>query len=407
MTALMTTRCARGRAMEALRCLPAAVLLMFAACGSNPPPETMTGQQRLAAHVREVLDADWASPEYQEERSRLEEMGAELDPVLVDLIEDRRARTEMRADALVLLADRRSPIAVPMLSRALGYDDEDLRSAAVLGLSRMASDSDAALELIRAATRDRSRTVRLNALQSLDIREVETIRALLERENDPEVRQVAIQLLSLAEARGAALPRDRRGALRTAGGETEAQIVFRPVHYDSVTSRARGDLRLELPDERDIPLAADALVVRDVVPAFFSPDRSSIVVESDDQVKVVDIDSREVRSLGPGLAPRLIPFTQDFVFVRERVGDRMPTAEGTELVYDVYRAGFIDSGVELIGRLRAAQVERAYGGESPVRWMVVSESGEGFVLRGENLEPFPLPTPVWGPAGDSAREPRG
>jgi hypothetical protein len=369
-------------------------------CGGNPPPELAPGQ-RLPAEVRQVLGSDWASPEYQEARAMLLEMGQGLDPILVDLIEDRRASVASRANALVLLADRRSPVAVPMLSRALGYESELLRSAAALGLGRLAPNPEA-LELLRAATRDRSRTVRLNALQGLDIGEVDTIRALLEQETDPEVRQVALQLLSLAEARGAALSPDRRGALRTAGGETDPQIVFRPFSYDSVTTVSYGDLRLELPDGPDVPLAASALVVANVVPAFFSPDRSAIVVESGEEIKVVEIDTRHVRSVGPGMVPRPIPFTQDFVFLRERHRERMQTLEGLELVYDVYRGSFDSEETVLVGELRALQRPHIHGGESPVRWMVVGESNDGFVLQGENVEIFPLPTPVWTPGGGEA-----
>jgi hypothetical protein len=391
-------RCSSGAVR---RLLGAATVALVAACGSNPPPELGPGQV-LPIEVRQALGGDWASPEYQQARVRLLEMGSELDAILIDLIEDRRARTVARANALVLIADRHSPVALPILSRALGYENEILRSAAVLGLSRIAPTSDAALELIRAATRDRSRTVRLNALQGLEIREVETIRELVEREDDPEVRQVALQLLSLAEARGAALSRDRRGALRTAGGDEEPQIVFRPVTYDSLSSVARGDLRLELPQQRDIPLATSALVVADVVPAFFSPDRSAVVVENADEIHIVDIASRSVRSLGPGISPRLIPFTRDFVFLREREQERMQTMDGLELVYDVYRGSFESPEIELIGHLRARQKTAVRGGESPVRWMVVGEAPEGFELRGENIESFPLRTQVWSPPDASS-----
>ncbi|MQA90654.1 MAG: hypothetical protein GEU90_10525 [Gemmatimonas sp.] len=395
-----STRQHCGRALGR-RLVRSAAALLLAGCGSNPPPQLGPGQL-FPMEVRQALGGDWASPEYQQARVRLLEMGPELDAILVDLIEDRRARTIARANAMVLLADRRSPIALPMLSRAVGYENEVLRSAAVLALSRIAPTSDAAIELIRAATRDRSRTVRLNALQGLEIREVETIRALLEWEEDPEVRQVALQLLSLAEARGAALNPDRRGALRTAGGENEGQIVFRPVTYDSASMVARGDLRLELPEQPDLPLAASALVVANVVPAFFSSDRSAVVVEAADELRVADIDTRYVRSLGPGIAPRLIPFTQDFVFLRERIEERMQTRDGLELVYDVYRASFEDPETELIGELRAMQKTNVHGGESPVRWMVVGEEGEGFVLHGQNVTTFPLRTPVWSPRPESS-----
>src|SRR5690606_11235838 len=160
------------------------------------------------------------SQRYQSERDRLLRMGPELDSILVAVAADRRARIEARGDALILLAERQSPEALPSLRTALqDQTNERLRSAAVLGLDRLAPSSEQALELIRLAAEDRSRMVRLNALQSLDIGEVETIRRVLERESDPEVRQVAFQLVALAEARGAPLVPDRRGVLRTVTSE--------------------------------------------------------------------------------------------------------------------------------------------------------------------------------------------
>src|SRR5690606_22610416 len=110
--------------------------------------------------------------------------------------------------------------------------------------------------------------------------------------------------------------------------------------------------------------------------------------------------------VGPGVVPRPIPFTQDFVFLRERHRERMQTLEGLELVYDVYRGSFETHETFLVGELRALQRPHIRGGESPVRWMVVGESEEGFVLQGENLETFPLPTPIWTPGGGEASRQR-
>lgn len=358
----------------------------------------LQSSQRLAAEVRTVLGAERPSPEYHRVRSRLQEGGPEVDGVLVGLIQDTRARTEARADALVLLADRRSPVALPTLERALLYDNERLRSAAVLGLNRLAGTSEMAVELIRRATYDRSRTVRMNALQSLDVRQIETIRAVLERESDPEVRRVGLQLVSLAESRGAALSPDRRGVLRTAAGEDEPQLVFRPFEIDSVADLARGDLRIELPSGRDIPLVASVQVMANVVPAFFSHDRSSVVVEDNGEIRVVNVGTRDGWSLGAGIAPRPIPFTHHFVFLREAEAGRTRTPVGTEIVYDVYRAAFSGGDAEVIGTVRAVARPDRRGGESPVRWMAVSEVEEGFVLRGEGVETLALPPAVFRPA---------
>lgn len=370
--------------------------LLISGCSSSSMLE-LSSQQMLSREVRAVLGTSRVSPEYQRVRSRLEEMGPEVDQILVELVEDTRARTDARADALVLLADRRSPVALPILSRALGYENERLRSAAVLGLNRLAATSDGALQLIRAATRDRSRTVRLNALQSLDITEVETVRALLERESDREVREIALQLVSLAEARGAPLVSDRGGALRTAADELDPQIVFRSFTHDSVAQVAIGDMRVELPEGRDIPLASSAHVVRNVVPAFFSADRSQVVFEREGKVRVLDIATRRIEDRGAGISPRLIPFTQSFIFLRERAVT--PTAAGDEVVYDVLLSSFASDDAAVVGEIRAMQRDDQHRGESPVRWMVVSDSGDGFELRADGMQPFPLRPTLWESGG--------
>ena len=227
--------------------LLALALLAFPACASGGFLEFPGPQQLLEAEVRAVLGIPHDSPEYQVERARLVAMGSEVDPVLVEISLDRRTRLTARAEALLLLADRRSPYALQTLRTALQNSNERIRSAAVFGLQRLVPESEPALELIRFAAEDPSRNVRLSAIQALDFREVETIRMVLDRETDNEVRQVAFQLVALAEARGAALKRDARGALRTATSPGEPQIVFRPARTDSASAVSTGDLRIELP----------------------------------------------------------------------------------------------------------------------------------------------------------------
>lgn len=386
-----------------VRCLPPLLAVAaFTGCASRTGVEVPMAQQ-LSAEVRAILGTSRPSLDYHRERSRLQEMGPDLDVILIGLIGDTRARSEARADALVLLADRGSPLALPTLESALQSRNERLRSAAVLGLNRLAATTPSAIALIRDATRDPSRTVRLNALQSLDIREVETIRDVLGFERDREVRLVALQLLALAEARGAALAADFRGSLRTVAGEGEPQVVFRPFTMDSVAGVARGDLRVELADQRDIPLASSAMVVGNVVPAFFSTDRSSLVFESAGRIGVLNIGSRSIRIVGDGIAPRPIPFTHAFVFLREVSVDPTPGPDGTRIVYDAYMGTFGGDAVERVGRVSAWSRPDVHGGASPVRWMVVDEVSDGFQLRGENMQTMQLPAPVWTPVSPNSR----
>lgn len=366
----------------------AAAMASLPACATHRTSEQPAPVQ-LFNEVREMLALREPSPEYYRARSRLDGLGPEVDAVLVAIARDPEARPVARSNALMMLADRRSPAAIPVLRRALLSDEpEAFRAAAVLALQRMTPDTPEAANLIRTAVGDPSRTVRLNALQALDVVDVDLIRSVLEEERDPDVRRVGVQLVSLAEARGAPLARDRRGALRTAGADGDPQIVFRHVSRDSMMAVAVGDMRIELPNGPDIPLAPQAEVVAGVVPAFFSPDRSRVVYEAERRILVVDLRTRERAEFGSGVAPRPVPFSDEFVFLR--LDSEAPRPDGaTELNYQVRRASFA-GGSEEIGELQALARPERHGNYSPVRWMVVAETPEGFVLRGEGVSTFKL-----------------
>ena len=53
---------------------------------------------------------------------------------------------------------------------------------------------------------------------------------------------------------------------------------------------------------------------------------------------------------------------------------------------------------EHIGELQALARSDLHGNYSPARWMVVAETADGFVLRGEGLSTFKLPASIWNPA---------
>jgi hypothetical protein len=266
-----------------------------------------------------------------------------------------------------------------------------LRAASVRTLQRYAADSAGVRAALRSAVTDRSTRVRLNVLQRLDVEDAPLVRGLLARESDPQVRTIARQLLELLEARGAPLVRDPRGDLRSSGLENTPQIVFHPTTVDTAAGVEVGALWVELPGEASlVPLAQDVEVVDEVVPAFFDPGRAIIVYESGREVRVRDLRSGDSRSLGPGIAPRVIPFSEYIVFVREVPGGRRTDA----VDYEVVRASFSAGGPEVIGRLTARVSPELHRGASPVRWMVVGEGREGFVLRAPGVSPtFVLPGP--------------
>jgi hypothetical protein len=276
----------------------------------------------------------------------------------------------------------------------------------VVGAQRLALHVPEAGRLVRLGVTDPSRTVRLTALIGLDVGEVEVMRAALNRERDPDVRQVARQLIRIAEARGAPLAADARGILRsTVGTPLEPQIVFRPAQTDTATGMSVGDLRLEFSGAVDVPLTSTARVVGGVVPAFFSADQAQVVFEADGAIRVLELPTRRVRTIGPGLAPRVVPFSDHIVFLRERDRTPVPGGDLLELRYAVYRVPFTGSEPAEVGELRARMRRNSAGGYSPVRRMIVVETPEGFGLRSEGVTMFVLPDLVEGtrPAGPADR----
>jgi hypothetical protein len=368
------TRAARLAALCAALALPGCESLLR----RTPPPVA----PRLLTEVTRILDVDDPSPGYYRQRARLEVMGPELDRVLAQLILAENTKDNVRANAVTLLADREGENSVAVLSRVLaGRGDETLRAAAAAGLQRFVADSPAVKQAIRNALRDASERVRLAALQGMDVEDVAFIRAMVPREENRQVRAVARQLVTLFEARGAPLLRDPRGDLRTTGDDSVTRIVFHPATPDAGQSRT-GALWVELPGGHAlVPLAPRVEVVGDVVPAFFDPQRRVVVFEGDGQVQVRDLRSGATRVVGPGIAPRPIPFTDRFVFLRPATAG----AGGGEREYTVLRSTFAGAAPEPIGTLRATA--------AAARRVVVGEASDGFVLRGEGVTPFVLPGP--------------
>lgn len=365
--------------------------LALGGCLRRPPPD-LSESVRLQYSLQELLREDESTPGYHEIKSRIQDMGPEVDAVLTALARERAVNTTVRANALILLAERHAPSALATLELALApAAPSRLRAAAVLGLQRLAPTSADARRLVRSALTDPSRNVRLNALTALDVADVEAMRALLEKERDSEVRQVAMQLISISEARGAPLASDQRGALRTTATGLDPQLVFRPGPVDPLSGVSIGDLRLELPGALDVPLTSTAEAMGGVVPAFFSADRARVVFETEGEIRVIDIPSRATRAVGPGLAPRVVPFADHFVFLRERARTPIAGGQAMEIRYGVFQADFEGGAAVEIGELRAETRGDRPTNYTPVRRMVVAETPEGAVLRGENITTFVLP----------------
>jgi hypothetical protein len=351
------------------------------------------GPERLQARVARVLDEESPSPAYFRERARLEVLGRELDEVLVRIVRDPGAAGHVRANAVALLADRGSAGALDLLRRVLVSTAEDeVRRAAAAGMLRFSDDSVAARNALRAAAGDVSPRVRLSALQGLDVEDVALVRSLLDRETDPQVRLIARQLVTLFEGRGGPLAANARGELRTSPADSTPQIVFHADAPESTEGPRVGSLWVQLAGARLVPLGQGVEVVDGVVPAFLNSTRTAVVFEAGREVRVRDLRTGQSRVVGPGIAPRALPFSDRFVFLQEIPSERQDSAGGTQLVYRVLRASFGGGGPERVGILSAVARPDRDRGASPVRRMVVGELRQGFVLRGPGVAPFILPS---------------
>jgi hypothetical protein len=371
------------------------VLLSMGACALNPPSLPVPGPVELTARVRALLSTDDRSPtEYRRARVELEQLGPQVDTILIELAHDRRARPVARANALILLAERRVEGALATLRWALlTADDELVRSAAVMGLYRIVADYPDAAIAIRAAITDPSPNVRLNALHALDVVDIHTIRGLLRIEPEPAVRVVAQQLLMMAEARGAPLEMDEEGVYRSASRDWEPRLVYRPWMFDEDFEFALGSLGVELPEGRVIPLASEVELAKGVIPAFFNLERTAVVIESARVIHIRDFEQREAIYIGHGIAPRLIPLTDEFLFLRELVEERHESDQGTELAYEIVKSDFNGNSPVRLGSFRVMGLAAQAGLYSPVRWMTIGESMEGWALRVDGDVVFEFPHP--------------
>ncbi|HEU0014975.1 MAG TPA: HEAT repeat domain-containing protein [Longimicrobium sp.] len=384
----------------------AAALLLAPGCAMINPPPPRYGTHALTWQVRRMLNVEEPTPAFYRERARLEVMGPELDEILIGMIEDESLDEPARANAVLLLADRQAPYSVTILRRQLLSSPSDrVRAAAVTGLQRFVPDSAVARTALRAAVGDPSSLVRLNVLQHLDVEDAPLVRALLRREENGAVRTIARQLLTLLEGRGAPLEPDERGDLRTAGGDSVPHIVFHPTQSDREGRLDVGALWVEMPDAALVPLAQRVEVVNGVVPAFFDPNRRVVVFEEDRMIHMRDLASGQARQVGQGIAPRVMPFTKHFVFVREVPGSRREDVAGTLIDYEVLRASFEGGEPLVIGRTTAAANPNVHRGASPVRWMVVGEVRDAFVLRGPSMVDVALPGPFEPPPAPAPPSP--
>jgi flavin-binding protein dodecin len=310
------------------------------------------------------------------------------------VVEDTTAHWLVRLNALHLLANRGATGELPVFVTALQARDERVRIGAVSNLREFVSVRPrAATEILVYALRDSSIRVQTAALQMLGDRDVDALREFLKRTQNRDVRAIALDLVRAAEERGAPLvAKDSLGTLErvTANGAT---LTFRPTQRWTRWDAAVGEVSVTLPGKKPIVIAAGVEQVGNVVPAFFSSDGKTLVYEVNREIRARDLASGADRKLADGIAPRMLPFTDDVIYFVEVRAKRGETANSFSLKYDVMRVPLAGGTPASIGQVNARALNELKGNYSNVRWSRVQEQEGDFVLVGEMMDPFPLPSP--------------
>ncbi|MGQ0560325.1 MAG: HEAT repeat domain-containing protein [Gemmatimonadota bacterium] len=310
------------------------------------------------------------------------------------IAEDTTAPWLVRLNALRLLARRGAIGELPAFVRALEASDERVRIAAVAGMREfMSLRPETAIEILAIALRDKSPRVQSAALQMLGDRDVQLVREFHARTDHKELRAVALDLIRAAEERGAPLvAMDEAGTLErtTRAG---AKLSFRPTRRWPGWDAAVGDVIVTLPGKKPVIVAAGVEVVGNVVPAFFAGTGKTLVYELNREIRARDLETGDDRKLADGIAPRILPFTEDIIYyseIRERRGE---TANSFTFKYNVMRVPVAGGTPASAGQIGAIALNELKGNYSTVRWSRVEEREGEFYLVGEMIEDFRLPSP--------------
>lgn len=398
------------------------IAVLAAACAGRGGPGAAQGApdtRPMPVDTDERLEwalADVRAPGRLAALGALEDSLSDFDRRLARIVADTAKPPVVRANAVALLGERRAADHLVVFWTALESPDVRVRAATAGALRGIIiANEGAGLRIARRALRDPEPLVQARALEAVGDVDVVLLREYLATNPPPDVAKVAADLVRSAEERGAPLaavsgdapapgtsgPNAAAKAASDDGGayvlaRTSAsgvRIEFRASKRWPQWDAAVGELVVTPPGAAPVVVSAGVEVVRGVVPAFVSVDGRHIVYEAAREIRVRDLASGEERVVGPGIAPRVVPFSDWFVFLREDPGAREESREHTTVGYAVMRGSFTDEAVEKIGTVRATLSMGEHGFYSPARWMRVRERDGVFTLEAESLESFRLPDP--------------
>lgn len=373
---------------------------LAAACASTPRTPADTAPSMVMEPVvwtggDSLLAPLLTQPELSEAKidSLTERLGLDFYERLAIVSEDTTAPWMVRANALRVLAQNRVATELPTFATALATRDERVRiMAAAMLRDYLPIRPEATVEILAFALKDKSPRVQSAALEVLSDRDAAVLRAYLPNAASPELRNIALDLIRASEERGFALSGDTAGVLARSG-PNGALLTFRPTTRWPQWEAAVGDLYLTLPRQQPVVVARGVEQVGNVVPAFFTADATTLVYEVNREVHTRILATGADTKIADGIAPRVLPFTNLVIYLRERPKDTRPTRDGAQLHYDVLRIPAAGGTSDLVGSLQTSTSYGRRGSYSPARWFRIIENEGNFYLSGENMEPFLLPSP--------------
>ena len=309
---------------------------------------------------------------------------------LVGLIEDTLVPAHIRTKAIYLLSQRSYRLLDPYIN---AYEDRDerLRIAAIAALDELIDKSSGARALARRALGDPSPVVQTKALEVLGDADLDALRAVSASNSNAGVKKIALDLLSAAEDRGAPLTADSAGGYKRTAPSGHA-IHFTPALRWPQWSLSSGTLYVSARGKAPVKVADQVEVAHGVVPAFITPDGLKLIYEAGRQVHVLDLVTNTTRTVGAGIAPRLLPFSQSFVYLRPGLVTANP--QGSSIRYEVVRVDPAGPEKKLGDFTVTATMDS--GHTSPARWMRVREIGGKFFLTADGNAVFELPNAFGG-----------
>src|SRR5690606_1136978 len=153
----------------------------------------------------------------------LEDSLRDFDARLARLVADSTMQPAVRANAVLLLGERRATGHLLAFWTALESPDVPVRAATAASLRGIIiADERAGLRLARRALRDPEPSVQARALEALGDTDVELLREFLASGPSPEVAKIATDLVRIAEERGAPLAAAAAGDGAAASGPRAA-----------------------------------------------------------------------------------------------------------------------------------------------------------------------------------------